>query len=223
MTTDQVYKVLQIIINKNQQGNLTPDQFYLLINTAQSQYLDYLLGEYQRQQVGRSIPVVSFGQNQKLRTSLAPLIYGTILNPNSSTGIASFPSDFELVDAMWSLYGIYNIRFATQDKLNSYYRSSIDPIADNPVFLIQQEGFHFYPESIGQVRMSYVRTPPSIVWAYTFDGNGRPVYDPANSQQPVWSDTDIFQIIIRAAAIEGVSLQLNTVIGYANDIKNNGQ
>jgi hypothetical protein len=223
MTVDRIYILMQYAVNKNQQGYLSPEDFYTVINTAQNQYLDYLLGEYQKQQIGRPIPVVSFGQNQKLRTSISPLIYNIVLNPNAVTGIAAFPSDFELVDAMWSVYGVYNIRFAQQDSLNSYYRSSIDPIAENPIYLIQHEGFHFYPENIGQTRMSYVRTPPSIVWGYVLDSNGEPVYNPAASQQPVWGDMDMMEIIVRALQLVGVNLQMANVMQYANDVKNNGQ
>jgi hypothetical protein len=124
---------------------------------------------------------------------------------------------------MWILYGFYNIRFVQQDRLQSYYRSTIDPIAQNPVFLIKHEGFQFYPETIGQARMSYVRTPPSIVWAYTLDSNGIEVYDASRSQDPVWSETDIMQIIARAMRMFGVSVQAAEVSNFANEIKYNGQ
>ncbi len=223
MTSDDTYKILQIAINKNQNGYLSPDDFFRIINQAQSQYLEFLLGEYQKYQPGRAIPVVAFGQNQKVRTSIAPLIYGTVLAINSSTGIAPFPSDFEQVDAMWEQYGFYNIRFAQQDSLRSYYRSVIDPIETNPIYLIKHEGFQFYPETLGYARMSYVRTPPSIVWAYTLDSNGVEHYDPFNSVAPVWSDMDMMQIIARALRLYGVNLQAGDVINYANEIKNMGQ
>lgn len=67
---------------------------------------------------------------------------------------------------MWGLYGFYNIRFAQQDRLDSFIHSSIDPIAENPIYLIQHEGFHFFPENFGSARLSYVRKPPSIVWGW---------------------------------------------------------
>lgn len=224
MSADDVYVLMQYAVGKNQnQGYLSPEDFFRIINASQSQYLDYLRGEYQKYQAGRPIAVVAFGQNQNIQTSIAPLIYNVLLSPNTTTGIAAFPSDFEFVEAMWSQYNIYNIRFATQDNLNSFYRSTIDPIADNPVYLIQHEGFHFYPENIGSARLWYVRTPPSIVWGYVLDSNGIPVYNPATSQQPVWSDTDMYQIIVRALMMVGVNLQMGAVMQYANDIKNNGQ
>lgn len=223
MTVDDLYKIMRYAIAKNnQQGYLSPADFNLTINTAQRSYLDYLLGEYQRYQVQRPIAVVEFGQNARVRQSLSPLIYGTVLSPNAQ-GVAPFPTDYEYPDAMWSLYGFYNIRFVQQDRQSSWYRSAIDPIATNPVYLINHEGFQFYPENIGFAKMSYVRTPPSIVWGYVLDGNNRPVYNPLTSQQPVWSEGDMLNIIVRALQLVGVNLQMNVVIGYSQEIKNSGQ
>lgn len=223
MNVNEVYILMKFIINKNQQGDLTPNDFNSSINQAQRSYLDFLLGEYQRYSVGRPIAVVEFGQNERIRQSISPLIYGTVLNPNTSTGIAPFPSDYEYNDAMWGLYGYYKIRFIQQDRLDDYYHSTIDPIATNPVYLINHEGFKFFPENIGAARMSYVRTPPPITWGYDLDFRGRPVYNEFTSQQPVWSDVDILQIIVRALKIVGCNLQLNVVSNYANEVKNNGQ
>lgn len=218
---------MQELVGKNlQQGYLSPQDFYIYINSAQQQYTDYLLGEYQKYQLRRPIAVVEFGQNERIRDSISPLIYTAILPINSTTGIAARPSDYEYMDAMWSVYGHYNIRFTQQDRYDSYIHSDIDPVVTNPVYLIQHEGFRFFPErpyGDNQAKMSYVRTPPSIVWGSTTDSNGLPVWNPATSQDPVWSDTDMFQIIVRAAAMAGVTLQYNTVLQYADNVKNTGQ
>lgn len=221
------YKIMQYAVGKNQsQGYLSPDDFYFSINQAQQSYCDYLLGEYQKYQIKRPIAAVEFSQNQRVRSSIAPLIYGTVLPINQTTGVAPFPSDFVQVDAMWSLYGIYDIRFVQQDSLNNYNRSAIDPIVQNPVYLMNHEGFQFFPtDPYGYTssRMSYVRNPPSIVWGYNLDSNGIPVYNPATSQQPVWAESDGLNIIVRALRIVGVNLDYNTVGQYATEIKQIGQ
>lgn len=224
MDVNAVYELVLFACAKNsQQGYISPDDFNRTINMAQRSYLDYLLGEYQKYQIKRPIAVVEFGQNARIRESLAPLIYSAFLPVNSTTGIASYPSDFEYADAMWGQYGFYNIKFIQQDRLHPYYRSVIDPIATNPVYLIKHEGFQFYPENIGTASLSYVRNPPTILWAYTLDGNDIPVYDPVNSINPVWSDSDILAIIVRALSIIGVNLQLGVVLQYSQEIKNGGQ
>ena len=224
MSVDQVYQIVLLAVAKNlQQGYVSPNDFYIAINQAQRGYLDYLKGEYQRFQIQRPIAVVQFGQNESIRTSLAPLVYGAILPIYNSTGISPFPNDFEEVDNLWTLYGMYDIRFVQQPRLANFKRSTIDPIADNPVYLIKHEGFQFYPEDLGFANLSYYRTPPSIVWAYVEDSNGNPVYDPTRSQDPVWSETDIYAIIVRALQLLGVSMQYQGVVQYATQIKEGGQ
>jgi len=227
MDVNEVYRVALFATAKNKQdGYLSPDDFNLVINQAQRSYMDYLLGEYQKYQVGRPISVVEFGQNERVRQSISPLIYNAILPISSATGIAPFPNDYEYTDAMFSVYGQYDIRFIQQDRQDSYLHSSIDPIVTNPVYLIRHEGFNFFPDrpyGENQAKMSYVRKPPSIVWGYNLDSNGIPVYNPATSQQPVWGDSDMMNIIVRALQLVGVNLQLGVVIQYSQEIKNSGQ
>ena len=225
MNVNQVYEIIKYAAGKNlQQGYVSPEDFNnKLMPMAQDGYLDYLLGEYQKFQIQRPIAPVQFGQSERIRQSIAPLIYNIQLFPNTTTGISPFPSDYEEVDNMWSLYGLYNIRFIQQPRANSFYRSSIDPIQLNPVYMLRQEGFQFLPLDIGGASMSYVRKPPPIHWGYTQVGDDEPVYDPLTSQDPIWSETDIMQIIVRALSLVGVNLQFNVLLGYAQEIKDKGQ
>jgi len=222
-----MYNLWIFALNKNlQQGYASPSDFETCINQAQRSFVDYLLGEYQKYQIQRPIAVVEFGQNARIRDSISPLIYNTILPINSVTGIATRPSDYEYVDAMWGVYGTYNIKFIQQDRFAAYKYSEIDPVVTNPVYLIRQEGFQFFPTrpfGENQAAMSYVRNAPSIVWGYVENSNGIPVWNPATSQNPVWSESDCLNIVSRALMIAGVNLQFNVVMQYANDIKNNGQ
>lgn len=223
MTSNEVYQIILYAVAKNKQdGYVSPEDFNtVLMPVAQRSYLDYLLGQYQKYQIKRPISVVEIGQNQRVMQSISPLIYGAILNVYAS-GVSPFPSDYEYTNAMWGLYGNYNIKFTTQDRLDSTLRSTIDPIAENPIYLINHEGFKFFPENIGMASLSYVRTPPSIIWGYDLDSNNRPVWNPIKSQDPIWGDTDMMNIISRALSLVGVNLQMNVIVGYANDIKNNG-
>lgn len=220
-----MYLIVQYAAAKNTaQGYISPDDFNnKVMPIGQNGYFDFILGEYQKYQPTRPFPPVSFSGNERIRTSIAPLIYETVLPVNTTTGIANYPSDFEEVDAMWSLYNIYRIRFAQQDNLWMMRNSRIDPIVNNPVYFLNEYGINFLPTTVGDARMSYVRKPPPIIWGYTLDGNGIPVYDETTSQQPIWSESDIMQVIVRGLAAVGVNLQLGVVMQYANDVKNMGQ
>jgi hypothetical protein len=205
-----------------QQGYISPADFNLTINQAQKSYASYLLGNFQQYQPGRPQARVEFGQNTVIRQRLTPIIYGYNLTVDN-TGFSPYPGDFLQQDAMWSYYGYNRIREVQQQYFYSIYNSVIDRIPSWPVYMIEYDGFRFFPNNTGQAKLSYVRNPPDMVWGYTLNGNGIPVYNPASSTQPVWDDASILEIIVRALRIIGVNLQYNDVNAYANEIKQIGQ
>jgi len=221
-SVDDWYSIIKLITNKNEDGYITPDQFNLLAHQCQLSYCDFLLGELQQYQYGKDQPRTSYSPNRTARQKLTPLIYGYLLHVDNN-GFSPYPGDYQETDAMWSYYGFKSYKYVRQDALRSYYNSRIDPIATNPIYLIKDEGFQFYPASVGHANLSYVRTPPRIYWAYTLDVNGQPVYDPINSEQPIWMETDALEVIVRMLRMLGVNLQANVVSQYAQEVKNTGQ
>lgn len=234
MNVDEVYRIIKFIVNKAQQGYVTPENFNLSINTAQKQYQSWLLGTLQQYTPGRPIARVELGQNRTVRTRLAPVIYGYVLSINSA-GTSPYPTDYLQTDAMWSIYGTYGqqgiygiygvrrIRYAEQQALDSYYNSVIDPISTSPIYLLEDVGFQFFPTDLYQAKLHYVKDCPQIVWAYTLDVNNRPVFNSSTSINPVWDDAACLDIIGRCLRIIGVNLQAGEVSKYAEELKLNGE
>lgn len=221
MTSDFMYQIMQFCSNKNQNGYLTPTEFNLIINQAQLSYANFLIGQFQSYQYGRNQSRISFGQNENVRQSLTPIIYGYVLNIPSN-GHVNHPADYQKMDALTDIYGTTPIRWTGQDKTAAFRTSTIDPIATNPAYELVYGGFQFYPQTIGQANLSYVRRPPDIVWGYEIIGS-EPVYDPATSVEPIWYDVDCLEIIVRAMKMLGVNLQAADVYRYAEEIKQGGQ
>lgn len=181
MNVNDVYVLMQYIINKNQGGYLSPADFNNIINQAQRSYVSYLIGSIQRYQYGKPIAPVELGTSMTVRKTLSPFILEKNL-PVDPSGFCLYPSDFVIPDALYTLNSFNRIRAVEQDKLYSYYNSQIDPVATNPIYLIKPTGFQIYPINIGTIKLSYIATPPNIIWSYTLDGNGRPVYSEAGPQ-----------------------------------------
>jgi hypothetical protein len=226
-----MYKICQYAINKSQNGYLTPSEFNLIINQAQVSYQDYLLGEFQQYQYGRAQARINYSENENIRQRLSPLITETTLTINGTSGEASYPNDYVQADAIITT-AFKRVRFVQQDSLYSYYNSEIDPVATNPIYLIEPAGFQFYPKTLGSAILTYVKEAPSIVWAYT-TVSGRPVYAPTQTGvgvtpitgtiQPIWADVDLLEIIARALKLVGVNLQAGQVEQYANQVTQQGQ
>ena len=222
MNVNDMYRICQFAINKAQNGYLTPSEFNLIINQAQVSYQDYLLGEFQQYQYGRAQARINYSENENIRQRLSPLITETTLTINGTSGEASYPNDYVQADAIITT-AFKRVRFVQQDSLYSYYNSEIDPVATNPIYLIEPAGFQFYPKTLGSAILTYVKEAPSIVWAYT-TVSGRPVYNPPPaSTNPIWADVDLLEIIARALKLVGVNLQAGQVEQYANQVTQQGQ
>jgi len=223
MTIDEVYSIMKYAIRNNQNGSLKPADFNLVINQAQISYLDFLLGPFQKYMPGRPFAAVEFGQNEDIRQRLTPFIAPPATLTIDGAGLSPYPTDFLAADAMY--YGIYlrRIKYIQQDRLSSHYNSYIDPIGTNPIYLIQNNGLQFYPINLASAKFSYIGQPPALNWAFTEDIYRRPIYNSGASTQPLWYDTDMLQIIVRALAIVGVNLQLGVVQQYSQMIKTQGQ
>jgi hypothetical protein len=227
MNVNDLYELFLFIINKSLGGTLTQDEFNTIINRSQVSFLNYLLGQFVSYQYGKPLSRVQFGMNEIVRQRITPLIDTPIPLTIDATGLAPYPTDFEQVDAVYTST-MDRVRFVPQHKLYSYLSSVIDPVATNPIFLIENDGFRFYPNtnfnSLGLtgVTLSYVHTPPAIVWNSTPDGQGRPQYDAGTSVDPVWYQVDWMELVSRGLAMVGVNLQANEISQYAQQIKTQG-
>jgi hypothetical protein len=220
MNVNDMYRICQFAVNKAQNGYLTPAEFNLTINQAQVSYQDYLLGEFQQYQYGRPQARINYSQNENIRQRLSPLIKEATLTIDAN-GETPYPTDYVQADAVRTT-AFERVRYVQQDALYSYYKSQIDPIATNPIYLLEPTGLQFYPITLGSAILTYVKDAPTIVWAYT-TVSGRPVYDSATSTQPVWDNVDLLEIIARALKLIGLNLQDGQVQQYANQVTQTGQ
>lgn len=222
MTVEDLYTLFFFIIDKNGgQGDVSVDEFNILINRAQYSYQTYLIGEIQQYQNGRPIARIDYSSNEKIRQKITPFIIEVPLTI-SGTGEAIYPTDFLLVDSMNDSDN-KPIRFIAQQRQNSIINSTIDIIESNPGYLIKENGFKFYPVTLGNAILGYVGRAPFIVYNTIEDGNGRDVYSPTGSVNPLWYETEILEVLMRALDIAGVPMQLNQVRQYSQEIKTTGQ
>lgn len=221
MDADTPYRIIQLVCNKFQAGNITAQQYMDAINQAQRDFLNFLLGQFISYQYGKPLSRVQFGMNEIVRQRVTPFIDAPTTLTIDVNGNAPYPVGLQQVDAMYTST-MDRIRYVPQHKLYSYLKSQIDPVATNPIFLITSEGFKFYPSTLGTALISFVDTPPDVLWASLPDAQGRPVYNPGPSKGPLFYDVDVMELISRALAMFGVNLQANEVSQYAQMAKTQG-
>jgi hypothetical protein len=221
MNVDEVYRLVRYICRKTiQLGYLPSEEFQLNFNASQVEYLNFLLGDFQQFSPNHPQARVEIGSSGILRQRLMPLHKQITLA--IASGVANYPNDYLQVDSMETT-AFKPVKYVQQHYLAAHINSVIDPIADNPIYLMTATGFQFYPVSITSARFAYFSTPTDIFWNFTLDGNNRRIYNPTGSINPIWNDLDIMEIVARMLVKIGVSLQAQDIRNFGEALKQQGQ
>jgi len=217
------YLFLQFMARKNQIGQVTPQEYMLAYNTSQRYYYDFLLGKVQQFQYGKPVPRVALGMDSKIAADLTPFkVSNEVIAVTAN--IAPYPTGFKFLALMTDSTG-RGIERIDDTKLPGRINSRIDPMTptSKPFYVEEDTGWHVYPEGyISTIKASYYVYPPDVVWNYT-TVNGRPVYDPAGSVQPLWDDMSNDEIMARTCRLVGISFTEEQLVQYGEHTIKQGE
>lgn len=112
----------------------------------------------------------------------------------------------------------YSIKMTNEDELSDRLMSQINPPTnETPVgSMIQRRSIRLWPANNNyQVKVSYMRRPKKPVYGYSIIGGRNIVYEPINSVQLEWKDTDINFILLKGLASIGINLSDQEVSQFA--------
>lgn len=220
MDINQIYSIVKFISNKNQSGYIPPDDFNNAIKLAQNQYAEELVSAIQGWDSAKK-QRIPMGNAQPNIQKLAPFIVTD--NPTvPGTGQYPKPADMMNMLAIRTASNTKRVWRVEHDRVAAHLSSTIDPPSASPIYTEHAAYYQFYPVDIGPVKVEYMRFPPEAKWAYTLVSD-RPVYDVANSVDPLWDDTEITEIISRVLFMFGISIQAPQLVQYYGSVKTEGQ
>ena len=210
MSIDELFKFLNFLSNKNQSGNLKPDQFNISAERCQIEYYNKEYREFQK--------------TREVTDAISIWLIDSIINPDVN-GQAPYPSDYKHVA------GIRHIRFVggiatpvpveevTTNDLGTILMSQVTPpTLKYPKMAYYNNYMQFYPKNVGAIQFDYLRGPKVPVWGYTVVNN-RPVYNPATSIDFEAVDGSLNEITIMMLSQLGIYLSSQQVVQYAEMMK----
>lgn len=221
MTVDAVYRIMRFIARKNQLASLSPQDFQDSFNTAQRNYYDFLVGRLEQYRYDSPKPRVGIAMTDNVVSRLTPF-------QQSSTepvvaGVVTKPVDFNKLLSMLTANN-YRVYRYEENRIAERLHDSIDPVNEDNAFYVEKNGeWVVYPDDLATVTVNYLSLPTNVVWAYNLDGQGRPVYTPTGSVDPLWYDNDIDELIGRACKILGISIKENALVSYGQGVLQNGE
>lgn len=195
-TIDECFQKVKYIANKSGwNGYISPADFNLLWNRAELRFFN---DKYKL-----------YGSTKRIDDTLSKVLSPPIVITVDGAGSYTFPADMLHEAAITHTYNGTQVQVTEwmSDRLANKLSSSYDaPTAEFPIYVRYATTLQFYPITLGNALLTYLKQPVKSVWGYTLVAN-RPVYNAGTSVQPVWSENDLDQIVYMVLQDIGVNMR----------------
>jgi hypothetical protein len=216
INVNTVYKTVLLILNQQQRGYMTPDEFNKVATQVQlnifEKYEDDLNQQYRLPQNDTEYANRVENIEKKLqffqRTGATAGTNPFTLVPTDVYRLGSvFYKDTELT------------QYAQRNELKQILLSPLtQPTTNFPIYLYENDKLYVYPTSIktpADITFSYLKTPADVVWGYGVGTLGQFEYNQAASTNFELSVSEQSNVITRVLAYAGVIINDPTIIQVA--------
>lgn len=225
INVNSVYRVVLAVLNKEQRGYLTPDQFNRLGKQAQLDLFEKSFYDYNRHLTKRNIQGVNseygdIADNIEEKIDIFAKSATLTLADNATTVAA--PADH-----------YRTIQIATSDRLTeiekvkkseyTYMNASklLAPSVSYPIYYFDNGVFNILPAAITNPTLDYIRKPADPIWGYTGGGSSAYTYDANSSQDFELHPSEEKDLVVKILALAGVIIKDPTVIQVAQQQETN--
>jgi hypothetical protein len=234
-----IHRLIRLLLNKEQTGHHSPEEFDDLLDVAQMSVFNDLYGNRKQYASGRPVPPVALGVTQGVNDALLPFRVALEFNANPYTlgtndfgtgtdGILRIPSNYIHLSTLYTTTFVAALgKNKTQrvtvlnedqlaDRLDSFL---LTPSETHAVAILAQRDdtgtrIQFYPNTGKTGYGSYMRRPLKPKFSYTLAGRVV-TYDQATSVQLEWGEEILNEVILQTLALLGVNLQDMNALQYA--------
>ena len=183
VSVDTVYKTVLLILNKEQRGYMTPDEFNKIGSQVQREIFEAYFEDL-NQQV--RIPQTDMEYSDRVAITDEKIAEFKTENNALHTinGIFTLPSDlYRLGSLTYSPQNTYPVELQRVGRADFYNinKSPLTRPSDNhPIYLYEDNKVLVYPTSItGKIKAQYVKKPEDIRWGYSVGNLGQLIFDTA--------------------------------------------
>ena len=246
INVDTVYKTVLLILNKEQRGYVTPDEFNKTATQVQldifEQYFedlnqqlrvpqsDYDYSDRQMSIDEKISPFKTSGDcvysTGKFSLPVIDAEGNTVLNSGAEPANATEVSFYRLGTPIYSPTSGFPTEIQRLQR-NDFYNIEKSPLTASvkafPTYLYESNKLTVRPISItDSVNVSFIRKPRNVVWNYTLGSLGQYLYTSTGSQQFELNASEQVDVITRILFYSGVIIRDPQVIQVAaQEIQNN--
>lgn len=214
VTVDYVYQYMLKLTRKNQSGGISVGDFQHFWNGEQRSFFSDLMGRFNKNTNSKLRLDTGLIENQTIMTKLLPFTKPLTAVPIVA-GQSAKPSDFSWTLAM-RINGtkVFQVDHDQIWRMNDDVIDPADITEDSYYYAEYGNIYYFFPIAVTVYDLDYISTPQDVIWNFSFDANGRQVYNPTGSQDPMWSTSDSSEITQRTLKQLGVSFASQDFEGF---------
>ena len=215
INVDTVYKTVLLILNQQQRGYMTPDEFNKVGTQVQlnifEKYEDDLNQQYRMPQNDTEYANRVKNIEQKLQ-----FFQRTGATAYVGPHFTLTPTDIYRLGSVY-YNGEELTQYSQRNEITQLLLSPLTkPTTDFPVYLYEQDLLYLYPTTIQTgVTISYLKKPADINWGYSVGALGQFLYNSAGSVNFELSVTEQTNVVTRILAYAGVIINDPTIIQVA--------
>ncbi len=231
VNVNTVYQTVLLILNQQQRGYITPDEFNKIATQAQLTMFEAYASDLNQQyrlpsnDTEYSDRVKNIEQKLQFFQKNTAIPYN-VVNSNFPLLDTVDPNQAVVVGTSNVLYRLGSVFYKDTD-LGQYVQPNelrqlllsplTQPTENFPIYTYVEDVIKVYPNIItNDISISYLKKPNNVVWGFTTNSVGAFIYAVGTSIQFDLDVTDQDELIMRILAYAGVIIQDPTIIQTAS-------
>src|SRR5690606_9506217 len=208
---DKVYNAVNDLLSKNNGMTISPDQFNRYAEIASNALQDDYRGANTNKKV-------SYGRDRTLDSRLRQHRVTEYPVSLDLLGYGSYPTDWVQTLSLRTI-DYKPIRPIDEDRAAVAYQDPYTESSEDGMWYEDMDTrMKVHPAGIGVGAMNYLRRPVKAIYAYT-EVNRRAVFDPVNSVNFDWDESQFGELVFRICGLVGLSLDKGQIVQYSEAMK----
>jgi hypothetical protein len=219
---NSVRNTVLYILNKENQGYISPEQFNEYSDAAQLEIFESYFHNYSKAINRRNKHLHTTGHGdiaQRMEEVIDFFNFSDTLTYNGATLRFTLPTDYYKLGTLYIQSTNIEIEPVAQNKINNLLRAhDTAPSESYPVYHLVDEELQVYPTTINtspSIVINYIRYPKTPKWTY-INSSGSPVFnqsalDYQDFELPL---DDKFNLVVKILSMAGVEIDNDKAIQY---------
>lgn len=208
VSVDTVYKTVLLILNKEQRGYMTPDEFNKIGSQVQREIFEKYFEDLNQQ-----VRVPQTDMEYSNRVAITDEKIAEFKKEATATGT----NPFTLPD---TLYRLGSVTYEETNKLPveiqrigraEFYNIRKSPLTaptkKQPIYLYEDNQLIVYPEISSGVKVQYVEKPIDIVWAFTLGSVGQFLFDQNSATDFKLHNSEQTELVLNILLYAGIVIR----------------